>query len=69
MNVSRKGLLRWLDVVFKVPVWMYQARLGRVFGRVFFGRVIAIVHRGSRSGNRYMSGREALERHESHHER
>ena len=37
---------------------MYQARLGFVF----FGRVIVIVHRGRKSGSRYDSGLELLDR-------
>lgn len=52
------GLLRFS---FKVPVWMYRAHLGSLF----FGRLIAIVHRGRSSGKRYVSGLEVLQRRES----
>ena len=62
MKVTHEGPSTLLKVVFKVPVWMYQARLGRVLGRVFSGRLIAIVHQGRRSGTRYISGLEVLER-------
>ena len=41
---------------FKVPVWLYQAHLGFLFG----GRVFAIVHHGRKSGRRYVSGLEVL---------
>lgn len=45
---------------FKVPVWMYQAHLGRLFG----GRIFMIVHHGRKSGKRYVSGLEVLLRRE-----
>jgi deazaflavin-dependent oxidoreductase (nitroreductase family) len=49
---------RLLKLGFKVPVWLYQAHLGFLFG----GRVFAIVHHGRRSGKRYVSGLEVLTR-------
>jgi len=47
-----------LKLGFKVPVWLYQAHLGFLFG----GRVVAIVHHGRKSGKRYVSGLETLVR-------
>ena len=41
---------------FKVPVWLYQAHLGFIFG----DRVFAIIHHGRKSGRRYVSGLEVL---------
>lgn len=38
-----KGLLRWF---FKVPVWLYRAKLGFLFG----GRFLMMEHRGRKSG-------------------
>ncbi len=58
MKTTRKGPSTLLKALFKVPVWMYQARLGFVF----FGRLIAIVHRGRKRGSRYVSGLELLDR-------
>lgn len=45
---------------FKVPQWMYQAHLGRVFG----GRIFMIVQHGRVSGKRYVTGLEVLVRRE-----
>ena len=47
-----------LKLGFKVPVWLYQAHLGLLFG----GRVFAIAHHGRKSGKRYVSGLEVLVR-------
>ena len=58
MNTTRKGPSTLLKALFRVPVWMYQARLGFLF----FGRLIAIVHRGRKSGSRYVTGLELLDR-------
>ncbi len=58
MKVWRESPSTLLKALFKVPVWMYKARLGFVF----FGRLIAIVHRGRKSGSRYVSGLELLDR-------
>jgi deazaflavin-dependent oxidoreductase (nitroreductase family) len=57
---SRRRPSRMLRLGFKVPVWLYRAHLGFLFG----GRVVAIVHRGRTSGRRYISGLEILERRE-----
>ena len=57
-TTTRKGPSTLLKAFFKVPVWMYEKRLGFLF----FGRLIAIVHRGRKSGNRYVSGLEVLAR-------
>ena len=46
MKTTRKGPSTLVRALFKVPVWMYQARLGFLF----FGSLIAIVHRGARVG-------------------
>ena len=48
----------FLKFVFRVPVWMYSMRLGPLF----FGRLITIVHRGRKSGKRYESGLEVIDR-------
>ena len=48
MKESHDGLSTVLRALFKVPVWLYQGHLGLLF----FGRLIAIVHRGRTSGNR-----------------
>lgn len=58
MTAQRPRPSRLLRLGFKVPVWLYQAHLGVLFG----GRIIAIVHRGRRSSARYVSGLEVLER-------
>lgn len=58
MKTTRKGPSTLFKACFKVPVWMYQAHLGFLF----FGSVIAIVHRGRTSGNRYVKGLELLDR-------
>ena len=47
-----------VKALFKVPVWMYQAHLGFLF----FGSLIVIVHRGRKSGNRYVTGLEMIDR-------
>ena len=49
-----------LKLGFRIPVWLYQAHLGFLFG----GRIIAIVHHGRQSGKRYVSGLEVMERHD-----
>ena len=61
MNTTRKGPSTLLKALFRVPVWMYQARLGFLF----FGSLIVIVHRGRTSGNRYVTGLELLDRRDS----
>lgn len=48
----------FLKFVFKVPVWMYSVHLGPLF----FGRLITIAHRGRKSGRRYVSGLEVIDR-------
>jgi len=58
MTVQRKRPSRLLKLGFKVPVWLYRAHLGFLFG----GRIIAIVHHGRTSGKRYVSGLEILTR-------
>jgi deazaflavin-dependent oxidoreductase (nitroreductase family) len=58
MTAPRTRPSRLLKLGFKAPVWLYQAHLGFLFG----GRLIAIVHRGRKSGKRYVSGLEILER-------
>jgi len=58
MTTPRQRPSRLLKVGFKIPVWLYQAHLGSLFG----GRLIAIVHRGRKSGKHYVSGLEILER-------
>lgn len=49
---------RLTKLAFKVPVWIYQAHLGRLFG----GRIFMVVHHGRTSGRRYVSGLEVLVR-------
>ena len=56
MIVQRKPPSRLVKLGFKVPMCVYRAHLGFLFG----GRVIAIVHRGRKSGKRYLSGLEVL---------
>ncbi len=58
MKTTRKGPSTLLKALFKVPVWMYQAHLGFLF----LGGVIAIVHRGRKSGSRYVTALELLDR-------
>jgi len=58
MTTQKPRPSRLLKLGFKVPVWLYQAHLGFLFG----GRVFAIVHHGRRSGRRYVSGLEVLTR-------
>ena len=58
MKESHDGPSTVLRALFQVPVWLYQGHLGFLF----FGRLIAIAHRGRTSGNRYVSGLEVLER-------
>lgn len=58
MTDQRKKPSGLTKLGFKVPVWMYRAHLGFLFG----GRVFAIVHHGRKSGTRYVSGLEALVR-------
>ena len=58
MTVQRERPSRLVRFGFKMPVWLYQAHLGVLFG----GRVFAIVHHGRKSGRRYVSGLEVLAR-------
>ncbi len=58
MTVQRERPSRLVKLGFKVPVWLFRAHLGFVFG----GRIFAIVHHGRRSGKRYVSGLEVLVR-------
>jgi deazaflavin-dependent oxidoreductase (nitroreductase family) len=58
MTAQRQPPSGLLKLGFKVPVWLYRAHLGFLFG----GRVFAIVHHGRRSGKRYVSGLEVLVR-------
>jgi deazaflavin-dependent oxidoreductase (nitroreductase family) len=58
MSGARDRPSRLAKAGFKVPVWIYQAHLGFLF----MGRIIAIVHRGRRSGRRYVTGLEVVER-------
>ena len=60
MTTPRERPSDLLKLGFKVPVWLYQAHLGFLF----FGRLIAIVHRGRKSGQRYVSGLEVMDRHD-----
>jgi deazaflavin-dependent oxidoreductase (nitroreductase family) len=55
---DRPGVL--LKLGFRVPVWIYRAHLGFVFG----GRIFIITHHGRKSGKRYLSGLEVLTRRE-----
>jgi len=41
-----RGVWKWL---LELPIWVYRARLGFLFG----DRLVVIVHRGRTSGNRY----------------
>jgi len=47
-----------MKFLFAVPVWLYRWRLGSLM----LGRVIVVVHRGRRSGTRYESGLEVIDR-------
>ena len=58
MTAQRERPSGLLKLGFKVPVWLYQAHLGRLFG----GRIFAIVHHGRKTGKRYVSGLEVLVR-------
>jgi len=58
MTAQRGRPTGLLKLGFKVPVWLYRAHLGFLFG----GRVFAIVHHGRKSGKRYVSGLEVLVR-------
>jgi deazaflavin-dependent oxidoreductase (nitroreductase family) len=60
MTSRRERPSALLKLGFAIPVWLYQAHLGFLFG----GRIIAIVHRGRRSGKRYVTGLEILVRHD-----
>jgi deazaflavin-dependent oxidoreductase (nitroreductase family) len=57
-RTSHERPSRIAKFLFEVPVWMYRARLGFLS----FGRVIVIVHRGRKSGKRYESGLEVIDR-------
>lgn len=48
IDFSRKPT-GWLRLVLRFPVYLYQARLGFLFGR----RFVMIEHRGRRSGRHY----------------
>ena len=58
MTTPKARPSRLTRLAFKVPVWLYQAHLGFLFG----GRVFMIVHHGRSSGKRYVSGLEVLVR-------
>jgi deazaflavin-dependent oxidoreductase (nitroreductase family) len=58
MTIERKPISRLAKLGFKIPMWLYQAHLGSIFG----GRIFAIVHHGRKSGKRYISGLEVLVR-------
>ncbi len=58
MTAQRERPSRLAKLGFKVPVWLYRAHLGFLFG----GRIFAIVHHGRKSGKRYVSGLEVLAR-------
>ena len=58
MTIQRERPSRLTKSGFKLPVWLYQAHLGFLFG----GRIFAIVHHGRKSGKRYISGLEVLVR-------
>ncbi|HEX5040700.1 MAG TPA: nitroreductase family deazaflavin-dependent oxidoreductase [Candidatus Limnocylindria bacterium] len=49
MSRTSPAIARWLRAVLHVPVYLYRARLGFVFGH----RFLLLVHRGRRSGRRY----------------
>ena len=56
MTQDKKRPSGLVKLGFKVPMWLYRAHLGFLFG----GRVFAIVHHGRKSGKRYVSGLEVL---------
>jgi deazaflavin-dependent oxidoreductase (nitroreductase family) len=58
MTTDRKRPSRLMKLGFKVPMWLFRAHLGFLFG----GRIFAIVHHGRKSGKRYVSGLEVLVR-------
>ena len=58
MTVQRQRPSRLTKLGFTIPMWLYRAHLGFVFG----GRIFAIVHHGRKSGKRYVSGLEVLVR-------
>lgn len=58
MTQQKKRPSGLVKLGFKVPVWLYRAHLGFLFG----GRIFAIVHHGRTSGKRYVSGLEVLVR-------
>jgi deazaflavin-dependent oxidoreductase (nitroreductase family) len=58
LTVQRERPSRLLKLGFKVPVWLYQAHLGFIFG----GRIFMVVHHGRATGKRYISGLEVLTR-------
>lgn len=60
MTGQKKRPSGLVKIGFKVPVWLYRAHLGLIFG----GRIFAIVHHGRKSGKRYVSGLEVLIRRE-----
>jgi deazaflavin-dependent oxidoreductase (nitroreductase family) len=60
MTIQRARPSRLTKLSFKIPVWLYQAHLGFIFG----GRIFAIVHHGRKTGKRYVSGLEVLVRRE-----
>lgn len=47
-----------MKALFDVPVWLYRWRLGSLM----LGRIIVVVHRGRKSGRRYESGLEVVDR-------
>jgi len=60
MTTQKAPPSRLTRLGFKVPMWLYRAHLGFLFG----GRIFAIVHHGRKSGKRYISGLEVLIRRE-----
>jgi deazaflavin-dependent oxidoreductase (nitroreductase family) len=61
MTTEKKRPSGLVKFGFKVPVWLYRAHLGFIFG----GRIFAVVHHGRKSGKRYVSGLEVLLRRDS----
>ena len=58
MTVERERPSRLTELGSKVPMWLYRAHLGFLFG----GRIFAGVHHGRMSGKRSVSGLEVLVR-------
>lgn len=47
-----------MKALLDVPVWLYRWRLGALM----LGRIVVVVHRGRKSGRRYESGLEVIDR-------